>query len=281
MKILVIGDIFARPGRMAVKEVLPALRSEMNIDLVIANAENCHHGKGVSSAKIAELRGYGVDFFTSGNHIWKVTEIYEHMNQADYPLIRPANYVDGVPGRGYAVIEVPPAGGSGESRGSAKSRKVLIINLSGRVYMPGHYSDPFRTAEAVIERVKGEGLELGRGLAAVVVDIHAEASAEKMALGHFLDGRASLVYGTHTHVPTADEQILGGGTAYQSDVGMSGVVNSIIGVDKKEIIENFLTQMPVKHQVAEGPAVFNALLVEISDDTGLAIRVERIQKYLK
>lgn len=273
MKILIIGDVFAKPGREAVGKVLPELREKLEVDLVIANAENSHHGKGVSNAKIEEMKSYGVDFFTSGNHIWKVSEIYEYLNKADYPLIRPANYVEGSPGRGYAIIEVPA--------GKNKGKKVLVINLSGRMFMPGHYDDPFRKAEAIIEKVADDGLKLGKKLAAIVVDMHAEASSEKMAIGHFLDGKVSLVYGTHTHIPTADEQILKGGTAYQTDVGMTGVVDSIIGLNKDEIIENFLTQMPVRHQVAEGPTVFNALLVEIAEESGLAERVERVQKYLK
>jgi len=273
MKILAIGDIFARPGREAVGKVLPELREKLGVDLVIANAENSHHGKGVSNSKIEEMKSYGIDFFTSGNHIWKVSEIFEYMNKADYPLIRPANYVEGTPGRGYAVIEVPT--------GKNKGKKILVINLSGRMFMPGHYDDPFRKAEAIIDKVAGDGLKLGKELAAIVVDMHAEASSEKMAIGHFLDGRVSVVYGTHTHIPTADEQILSGGTAYQSDLGMTGVVDSVIGAKKEEIIEGFLTQMPVRHQVAEGPTVFNALLVEIDLDNGLAKSVERIQKYLK
>lgn len=273
MKILIIGDVFARPGRETVGKVLPELREKFAPDLVIANVENSHHGKGVSNSKIVELQSYGVDFFTSGNHIWKVSEIYEYMDKADYPLIRPANYVEGSPGRGYAIIEVPA--------GVNKGKKVLVINLSGRVFMQGHHDDPFRKAEMIIRKVAEDGLGLGKKLAAIVVDMHAETSSEKIALGHFLDGKVSLVYGTHTHVPTADEHILSGGTGYQTDVGMTGVLDSVIGAAKEEIIEGFLTQRPVKHQVAEGPTVFNALLVEIADESGLATGVERIQKYLK
>jgi metallophosphoesterase (TIGR00282 family) len=273
MKILIIGDVFAKPGRDAVGKVLPELREKLDIDLVIANAENSHHGKGVSNSKIEEMKSFGVDFFTSGNHVWKVSEIYEHMNKPGYPLIRPANYPEGCPGRGYAVIEVPA--------GKNKGKKVLVINLIGRLFMPGHCDDPFRKAEGIIKEVAEGGLELGKKLDAIIVDIHAEASSEKMAMAHFLDGKASLVYGTHTHIPTADEHILNGGTAYQGDVGMTGVVDSVLGVRKEEIIEAFLTQMPVRHQVAEGPTVFNALLVEIAEERGLAKSVERVQKYLK
>jgi hypothetical protein len=269
MKILLIGDVFAKPGRETLKQVVPNLRKELEIDLVVANAENVHHGKGVSEGKIQEMISYGVDFFTSGNHIWKVTEIYEYMNRPDYPLIRPANFPEGVPGRGYAVIEA----GNGE--------KVLVINLIGRVFMPGHADNPFSKAQRILEEVKEQqGLELGRGLAAVIVDFHAEAGSEKLALAHYLDGKITALVGTHTHIPTADEHILNSGTAYQTDLGMTGVVDSVIGANKKEIIEGFLTQMPVRHQVAEGPTVFNALLVETDPTTGLAKSVKRIQKYL-
>jgi len=267
MKILLIGDVFASPGRKTVKDILPSLKVELEADLVIANAENLHHGKGVSSSKITELQKAGVDFFTSGNHIWKVNEIFEYMNKETYPLIRPANYPKSVPGRGHAIIE------------TKKGEKVMVINLIGRVFMHTHTDCPFRTAEAIIEMEAEKGWKLGDKLAAIVVDMHAEVGSEKMALGHFLDGKVSAVVGTHTHIPTADEQILPGGTAYQTDLGMTGVVNSIIGVNKTEIIENFLTQMPVRHQIAEGPTVFNALLIETDPITGLTINIKRIQKY--
>lgn len=260
MKILLIGDIFARPGREAVKKVLPALRDERGIDLVIANAENLHHGKGVSDAKIQEMKAAGVDFFTSGNHIWKVPEIFVEMEKAGYPLIRPANYPGDAPGKGFEIIEV-----GGE--------KIAVINLMGRVFMPGNLDDPFAKAEEILEEVG----KLGKDLKAIIVDFHGEASAEKKAFAMNLDGKVSVVYGTHTHVPTADEMILAGGTAFQTDVGMTGVLESVIGADQQAIIEGFMTQRPVKHEVAEGKAYFNALMVETNDQTGLAVKVERIQ----
>jgi metallophosphoesterase (TIGR00282 family) len=264
MRILMIGDVFGKPGRKTLAKILPELKKKKKIDLVIANAENAHHGKGVSDSKIKEMRGYGVDFFTSGNHIWRIAEIYTHMEKTDYPLIRPANYPEGAPGRGYAVIEI-------------SKQNVLIINLMGRVFMPGHLDDPFRKIENILAEVKKKGYKLGKNLSAIIVDMHAETGSEKMAMGHFLDGKVSVVYGTHTHIQTADEQLLPKGTAYLTDVGMTGVINSIIGARKEEIIENFLTQLPVKHEVAEGDTVFNALLLETDKKTGLAKSIERIQ----
>lgn len=265
MRILIIGDVFGKPGRKTLGKVLADLRKEKQIDFVIANAENTHHGKGVTDNKIQELRGYGVDFFTSGNHIWRVAEIYKHLDQEDYPLIRPANYPEGAPGRGYAVIEMQ------------NGRKIAIINLMGRVFMPGNLDDPFKRAETILDELEEKQLRLGETLSAIVLDMHTETGSEKMAMGHFLDGRVSLVYGTHTHIQTADEQILPKQTAYLTDVGMTGVINSIIGARKEEIITGFLTQRPVKHEVAEGDTVFNALLLETDPQTGLAKSIERIQ----
>lgn len=266
MKILLIGDVFAKPGRKTLAKVLPALKNDRKIDFVLVNAENLHHGKGVSDTMVRELQSYGVDAFTGGNHIWKVADIVPLLNQSDYPLIRPANYPIGTPGRGYAVMDTAEKGG-----------KVAVINLMGRVYMPNHLDDPFRAADVILEKLKSDGLELGKTLAAIVVDFHAEAGSEKMALAHYLDGRVSAVCGTHTHVQTADEQILPAGTAYISDLGMTGVIDSIIGVKKEIIIEGFLKQLPVRHEVGEGPTRFGALLVETSQASGLAAKIERIQ----
>lgn len=266
MKILLIGDVFAKPGRKTLAKLLPQLKEDQQIDLVVANAENLHHGKGASDAKIRELQGYGVDFFTSGNHIWKVAEIVEFLNQPDYPLIRPANYPLGTAGRGYAVFEAPDS-----------KDKVAVINLLGRVYMPGNLDDPFRTATLILDNLAADGFNLGKELSAIVVDIHAEAGSEKMALAHYLDGKVTAVYGTHTHIQTADEHILPGGTAYITDIGMTGVIDSVIGVRKDIIIEGFLKQTPVRHEMAEGDTTFGALLVESDQKTGLAKSIERIQ----
>lgn len=266
MKILLIGDVFAKPGRQALARTLPGLKKDYQIDFVVANAENLHHGKGVSDAMINELKGYGVDYFTGGNHIWKVAEIVPLLDKPDYPLLRPANYPPGTPGRGYAVAELPGDLG-----------KVAVISLMGRVFMPSHLDDPFRSADTILQKLKSDGLELGKNLAAIVVDFHAEAGSEKMALAHYLDGRVSVVYGTHTHIQTADEQLLPGGTAYITDLGMTGTIDSIIGVKKEIIIEGFLRQTPVRHEIAEGPVRFGALFVETDAKNGLASRIERIQ----
>jgi len=261
MNILFIGDVFGRPGRETVKKVLPALRLEHSIDLVVANAENMHHGKGVSDKQIQELKGCGVDFFTSGNHVWKVNSIYEYLDKTDYPLIRPANYPESVPGRGEQVVNLKDG------------RKVLVINLMGRVFMHQNIDCPFRKADEIMEKYKDQKMD------AILVDFHAEASSEKTALANYLDGKISVLVGTHTHVPTADERILPKGTAYQSDAGMTGPYDSIIGLEKESIIQNFIDQLPVKHEVAEGPTVFNATLFKIADDGLHAINALRIQKY--
>ncbi len=266
MRILFIGDVFGRPGRQAVTKVLPRLKEEEKIDLVIANVENIHHGKGVSDSKIQEMKAAGIDFFTSGNHIWKVPEIYNFLDTADYPLIRPANYPEKNPGRGQALISPP---GSKE--------KILVINLLGRVYMPLHPEDPFRTADRILEETAEKGLSLGQGLAAIIVDFHAETTSERAALANYLDGRVSAVIGTHTHVQTADERLLPHGTGFITDVGMVGAIDSIIGLAKEEIIQGFLTQMPVRHRMAEGDAVFSALLLDIDEQSGLPEKINRIQ----
>jgi len=284
MNILFIGDIFGRPGRTTVKKLLPEYRKKLKIDLVIANAENSHHGKGVSEKQLDEMRESGVDFFTSGNHVWKVREIIARMNDEDLPLIRPANYPPGAPGKGYQVVELQISNSKFQIsndgvplvRDGAKPRKVLIINLMGRVLMSMHLDCPFRTADAILKKFEND-----KDISAIFVDFHAETTSEKAALGHYLDGRVSAVIGTHTHVPTFDARVLPGGTAFQTDVGFTGPIDSIIGADKKAILENFLTQVPVKHEVAGGDTVFNALKIEINDKTGKAVSVEQIQRMVE
>ncbi len=258
MKILFLGDIFGKPGRRAVKELLPELRNDA--DLVIANVENSHHGKGVSDAKFQELLEAGIDFGTSGNHIWKVAEICEYLDKPDYPLIRPLNYPQGVPGRGFGEIEI----GAG---------KVLIVNLMGRVFMPSHLDCPFRAIDKLLK-----DKVLGRDYVSIIVDFHAEAGSEKVAMANYLDGRVSAVLGTHTHIATADERILENGTAFQADVGFCGPAHSIIGLEKADIIKQFLTQMPVKHQIAGGQAMLNGTLIEVDLKSGHAKSIKRIAK---
>jgi metallophosphoesterase (TIGR00282 family) len=221
-----------------------------------------HHGKGVSEGQMKELQHAGVDFFTSGNHIWKEKAIIPRLDDKKLPLIRPANYPPQAPGKGYQVVE------------GGLMQRVLVINLMGRVFMPSHVDCPFRTVDRILEEHKHEQL------AAIFVDFHAETTSEKAALGHHLDGRVTAVIGTHTHVPTFDARILPGGTAFQSDVGFTGPIDSVIGLEKKSIIQNFITQVPIKHEVAEGDTVFNALKIEVDDQTQKAVRLEQIQRYI-
>ncbi len=260
MKILFIGDIFGRPGRNTVKKLLPEYKTKHGIHLVIANAENMHHGKGVEESQLQEMQKAGVDFFTSGNHIWKEKAIIPRLSDKKLPLIRPANYPESAPGRGFQVI----AGGL--------MQKVLVINLMGRVFMPTHLDDPFRTADRILKQFEHEQLS------AIFVDFHAETTSEKAALANYLDGRISALIGTHTHVPTFDARILPNGTAFQTDVGFTGPIDSIIGLEKESIIKNFLTQVPVKHEVADGDTIFNATIIEIDDQSKKAVSIEQIQR---
>ncbi|MFC1810758.1 TIGR00282 family metallophosphoesterase [Patescibacteria group bacterium] len=260
MKILFIGDIVGKPGRKTVKEFLPDIKQEHQPDLILANGENVTHGRGISDETVKELQGYGIDYFTSGNHIFANKTVVPKLDDKSFPVIRPANFPPGNPGRGYHIYE------------TAKMQKILIINLMGRVFMNQNYDCPFRTTDAILEETKGDQP------AAVIVDIHAEATSEKIALGHYLDGRVSAVIGTHTHIPTADAKILEKGTAYITDVGMVGTEDSAIGADKKPIIQGFLTQMPFKYEIADGPSTFNAVLLEIDDSSGKATNIEQIIK---
>jgi 2',3'-cyclic-nucleotide 2'-phosphodiesterase len=262
MNLLFIGDVFGRPGRETVKKLLKKYRQKHEVDFVVANAENMHHGKGVTEKNIADMRDAGVDFFTSGNHVFKDRTILPHLDDKKLPLIRPDNYPPGVPGRGWEIVSVG-------------KRRVLVINLMGRVFMPMHLDCPFRAADRILEETKDEKLS------AILVDFHAETTSEKMALAHYLDGRVTAVMGTHTHVPTADARILKGGTAFQTDTGLTGPIDSVIGVEKGPVIENFLTQMPVKHEVAAGPTVFNAILIGVDEKSRKATHVLPLQQYLE
>lgn len=262
MKILFIGDIYGRPGRTAVNEVLPGLKEERGIDLVIANAENMRHGKGVNKSNITEMQEAGVDFFTSGNHIFKDPSIIEYLDDPTFPLLRPANYPKDVPGQGYRTIE------------THDGKKVLVINAMGRVFMPGDLDCPFRITDGILKAHEGHDLD------AIFIDFHAEATSEKSAFGHYFDGRVSVVVGTHTHVPTADYRVLAGGTAFQSDTGMTGPLDSVIGADKELVIDHFLTQMPLKIEPASGPRVFNAVEIEVDGPNGQAKSIEAIQQII-
>ncbi len=252
MRILAVGDIIGRPGRRAVKSLVPGLRRDLRLDLVIANAENAAGGKGLTSATAGELLQSGVDVLTSGNHIWAQREIIPYLD-GDLPLMRPLNYSPYVPGRGFMWWE-----------------GILIVNLAGRTFM-GDADCPFRAMDAFLAGLKVRPLT-------VIVDFHAEATSEKNAMGRYLDGRVGAVLGTHTHVGTADPRILPKGTGYITDIGMVGPLDSIIGDDTEDVIRRFLTQLPHRLSVGKGPVVFNSVLVEIEESTGKAISIARVDR---
>lgn len=244
------------PGRRAVTRVLPRVVSQHGVDLVIGNAENAAGGFGITPDIAAELFDLGLAAITLGNHAWDKKETIDYI-QREPRLLRPANYPEGVPGRGSVVVETP----AGVPLG--------IVQVMGRVFMPT-LDCPFHTARREVQRLR----ERTR---AIIVDMHAEASSEKMAMGHFLDGDVTAVVGTHTHVQTADEQILPKGTAYLTDIGMTGPIHSVIGIKKELAIQKFLTQMPARFEVAPGPAVFSAVLVELDDVLGKAVAIQRVR----
>ncbi|MBX3334328.1 MAG: TIGR00282 family metallophosphoesterase [Nitrospira sp.] len=256
MKVLCIGDIMGEPGRRAAARVVPRLIAQHQVDAVIANGENVAGGFGITPELAEELFETGISVITTGNHAWDKKETVGYFSR-EPRLLRPANYPPGVPGNGSAVIET--AGGE----------RLAVLQLMGRVYMPT-IDCPFQTAKRVLSRVKQE-------TSAIIVDMHGEATSEKMAMGHFLDGEVVAVVGTHTHVQTADEQILPKGTAYITDIGMTGPLHSVIGVKKELAIEKFLTGMPRRFEVASGPSVFCAVLLELDPRLGKAITFERIR----
>ncbi len=251
-KILFIGDIVGKPGRNAVKKLLETIKMDEKIDYVLANGENIASGKGATYKIIKEMKIIGIDYFTSGNHIWNNKDILPHMERGDVEILRPLNYSNDSAGKGFVVLD-----------------QILVINLQGRVFMNEEVSDPFTSALKVIEENQDK---------IIIVDIHAEATSEKIALAYYLDGKVSAVLGTHTHVQTADERILSKGTAYITDVGMTGPIDSVLGIKKEIIIEKFLTQMPQSHKVASGDAIFNAVLVTVDLDTKAALKIKRINK---
>jgi len=255
VRILFIGDIIGKPGRQALSRELHRLVDRHVVDLVIANAENAAGGFGLTIDTARELFDTGVHCLTSGNHIWDKKEQVAFV-LADRRILRPANYAAGVPGLGSAIVTTP--GGV----------RVGVLNLEGRVYMK-NLECPFRTADREIELLKRE-------TSIIFVDFHAEATSEKSALGWYLDGRVSAVVGTHTHVQTADERILPQGTAYLTDAGMTGSFDSVIGIGKEEAINKFLTQLPTKFEIPKKDIRLNAVLVEVDEQSGMALSIERI-----
>jgi metallophosphoesterase (TIGR00282 family) len=259
MNILLCGDVVGRPGRDAVKSHLPVLRRSLNIDIAIVNAENAAHGFGLTEKICGELYEAGADILTTGNHVWDQREIIPYLDR-DPRVLRPANFPPGTAGAGTRLQLL------------ADGRKLLVVNLMGRLFMEA-LDDPFRALDAIIAPHL-----LGRDATAIVVDFHAEATSEKTALGHFADGRVSALIGTHTHVPTADYQILPGGTGYISDLGMCGNYDSVIGMQKEASIRRFVTKVPgQKPQVAEGEATLCGVFVVTDDASGLARRIEPVR----
>ena len=259
MRILFIGDIFGRPGRNVVREQLEALVEEHRANLVIANAENAAGGFGITPALAEEFLELGIEVLTTGNHVWDTREIMDYFETANGSgparrVLRPANYPAGLPGCGLF---------EGRTR---EGVAYAVINLQGRVFMAPN-DDPFRTADALLQKTKAK---------VILVDFHAEATSEKVALGWYLDGRVTAVIGTHTHVPTADERILPQGTAYLTDVGMTGPYDGVIGVQKEQIITRFLKNLPMRFEAATGNVKLCAVLIDCDEKSGRATAIERL-----
>jgi hypothetical protein len=256
MRILFIGDIFGKPGRQAVGDWLADTRREAGVDFVIANGENAAGGKGLTRSIGQELLAAGVDVLTGGNHSFQHHDSYEYYNQ-EKRVLRPANMAPEAPGRGMGTYEV-----------AGSSRRIAVVNLQGRAFMKP-IDCPFRKADELIEIAR-------RTTPIVIVDLHAEATSEKVAMAAYLDGRATAVIGTHTHIPTADARISPAGTAAITDVGMSGPFDSVIGIETSIVLEQLITGLPVRHEVAKGPGRICALQVDVDPETGRATSVEQV-----
>lgn len=256
MKVLFIGDIVGSMGREMVIDYLPRLKRKYAADVIIVNGENAASGRGITKAIYQDLLHAGVDMVTMGNHTWDQKEIFDFIDDADY-LIRPANFSEQAPGKGMAAV-------------TKNGVTLSVINLHGRTFLPPH-DDPFAKADQLIEEAK----QLSP---LIFIDFHAEATSEKIAMGWHVDGRASAVVGTHTHVQTADERILPGGTAYLTDAGMTGPYDEILGMKKESVLYRFHTNLPTRFEVPKkGRSQLNGLFTELDDKTGKALRIERIQ----
>jgi len=267
MKILFIGDIVGYLGREAVKKILPKLKRKYRPDLIIANAENLAHGKGVTETTLKEMREAGIDCFTSGNHIFAKKETDKLLGDENLCLLRPANYPPEAPGIGEKIISIGLPGEAGQ-------KNILLLNLMGRVFIQENFDCPFRKFDEIIKKYKG--------LDAVIVDLHAEATSEKKAFSFYADGRATAIIGTHTHIQTADEQISLKGTAYLTDAGMVGGKDSVLGVKTEIILKNFLNQINHAHEFPrQGECEFNAVLITIDAKDNKAKKIQRIQETVK
>jgi len=259
LNILVIGDIVGKPGREILKSMLTWVQSRYNIDFTIANAENAAGGRGLTLDVKNELLGMGIDCLTMGNHVWDNKNIFSFID--DEPrLIRPINYPGDCPGQGMHIYK------------AGFNKKIAVINASGRVFLPA-LDCPFRALDDILQ-------DINAAADYIIVDFHAEATSEKVAFGYYLDGRVSAVLGTHTHIQTADERVLTNGTAYITDLGMTGPIESILGMEKETIIDRFLNARPTRFQVAEGPAHLQGVVIQLEEDNMKAIKIERISHVL-
>lgn len=256
MKVLFVGDVVGSIGRKMLIESLPALKSKYRPQLTIVNGENAAAGRGITEKIYKEFLQAGVDVITMGNHTWDNRDIFEFIGNEKIKMIRPANFPEGTPGLGYKIIQI-------------NQHKIAVINVQGRVFLNA-LDDPFRKMDAILE-------EIGDETNCIFVDFHAEATSEKQAMGWYLDGRVSAVVGTHTHIQTNDARILPQGTAYLTDAGMTGAYDSILGVERHIILEKFLTQLPVRHEIPEeGRKLLSGCYIEIDDRTGKATKIENI-----
>jgi metallophosphoesterase (TIGR00282 family) len=260
MKIIFLGDIFGKIGRRGVIQIMPELKKEYKPDFIIANAENLAHGHGITRNSLQEMLDAGIDFFTSGNHIFDKPDGEFILAEKDAPIIRPLNYTKEVSGQGEKILNIG-------------QNKLLVVNLMGRVFFQESYKNPFICMDEVLEKYKNENL------AGIIVDFHAEATSEKVALGYYLDGKVSAIIGTHTHVQTADEKILPNGSAFISDVGMIGAKESVIGLDQEQVIQNFINEAGMSADIPEsGTCLINGVYLEIDSQTKKAIKIEKITK---
>jgi metallophosphoesterase (TIGR00282 family) len=255
MKVLMVGDVYGEPGRAAIQRLLPRLREEHAINLVVVNVENAAGGFGITPPMAKAFLDQGVDVMTTGNHVWDKKEIIPHIAKENL-LLRPANFPEGTPGVGFITVKAGPY-------------RVGVINLMGRVFM-NPIDCPFRKADEILR-------DLRRDTPIILVDMHAEATSETLAMGWYLDGRATAVVGTHRHVQTADERVLPGGTAYITDLGLTGPTDGVIGVDREQIIQRFLTQMPMKFETAKGPAALHGVVITLEPETGRATGIQRLR----
>ena len=255
MNVLMVGDVYGEPGRAAIQKLLPRLREQYAISLAVVNVENAAGGFGVTPPIAKAFLEQGVDVMTTGNHVWDKKEIVPHIVKENL-LLRPANFPEGTPGVGYVAIKAGPY-------------RVGVVNLMGRVFM-NPLDCPFRKADEIVA-------VLGKETPVILVDMHAEATSETLAMGWYLSGRVTAVVGTHRHVQTADERVLPGGTAYITDLGLTGPTDGIIGVDREQIIQRFMTQMPIKFETAKGPAALHGVVIALDPETGRATDIQRLR----